>query len=82
MTLTSSITLLGSMIVLALIPGPGILVVVGRTLSAGLRQGISTVSGIVVGDFVFITLALLSAPLESGAKTGLLRAYGCLWAAE
>ncbi len=46
------------MIALALVPGPGILVVMARTLSAGLRHGISTSAGIVVGDYVFITLAL------------------------
>lgn len=59
MTFTSSLALFGSMVILALIPGPGILAVVARTLAAGLRHGVSTVAGIVVGDFVFITLALL-----------------------
>jgi threonine/homoserine/homoserine lactone efflux protein len=71
MTLTSSITLLGSMIFLALMPGPGILAVVGRTLAAGLRQGISTVAGIVAGDFVFITLALLGLAALSEFMVGL-----------
>lgn len=55
----SSLALFGAMVVLALIPGPGILAVVARTLADGFRHGISTVAGIVAGDFVFITLALL-----------------------
>lgn len=59
MTLTSSLTLFGSMVILAFIPGPGTLAVVARTLTFGIRQGASTVVGIVAGDFVFITLALL-----------------------
>ncbi|MBK1649645.1 LysE family translocator [Rhabdochromatium marinum] len=59
MNLTSSLALFGTMVILALIPGPGILAVVARTLAAGFRHGISTVVGIVVGDFVFITFALL-----------------------
>lgn len=59
MTLASSLALFGSMVILALLPGPGILAVVARTLASGLRHGASTVAGVVAGDFVFITLALL-----------------------
>jgi threonine/homoserine/homoserine lactone efflux protein len=58
MTLTSSITLFLAMLVLAILPGPGILVVVARCLSSGLAHGVSTSVGIVAGDFVFIALAL------------------------
>lgn len=59
MTVASSLALFGSMVVLALIPGPGVFTVVARTLAAGLQHGFSTIVGIVAGDFVFITLALL-----------------------
>lgn len=59
MTLTTSIALFISMVVLALIPGPGVLTVTARSASAGLRHGFFTTAGIVTGDFVFITLALL-----------------------
>ncbi len=58
MTLSASLTLFLSMAILALIPGPGVLVVVSRTLSLGLRQGFITAAGIVAGDYVFILLAL------------------------
>jgi threonine/homoserine/homoserine lactone efflux protein len=62
----SSLALFGAMVILALIPGPGILAVVARTLADGFRHGISTVAGIVAGDFVFITFALLGLTALSG----------------
>ncbi|WP_232053857.1 LysE family translocator [Microbulbifer sp. GL-2] len=46
------------MLVLALIPGPGVLAVVSRALTSGLRQGLIAVMGIVAGDYLFILLAL------------------------
>lgn len=67
MDLATSIALFTSMVVLALIPGPGILAVVARTLSAGMRHGVSTTVGIVAGDFVFITFALLGLAALSSA---------------
>lgn len=59
MTLSSALTLFLTMALLALIPGPGVLVVAGRAASAGLRHGFSVTVGIVAGDFVFIIFALL-----------------------
>ncbi|MGM0633395.1 MAG: LysE family translocator [Pseudomonadota bacterium] len=59
MNFTSSLALFGAMAVLALIPGPGIFAVVARTMASGLRHGFLVVAGVVAGDFVFITLALL-----------------------
>lgn len=58
MTLTTSITLFVTMIVLALIPGPGVLTVTARTASVGPRHGLLTSLGILSGDCVFITFAL------------------------
>ena len=46
------------MFILALIPGPGVLVVIGRSLSGGLAHGIATSIGIVLGDYVFILLSV------------------------
>jgi len=59
MTLTSTLALFGAMVVLAIIPGPGVFAVVARTLAADFRQGFAITVGIVIGDFVFITLALV-----------------------
>ncbi|MCO1336102.1 LysE family translocator [Microbulbifer sp. OS29] len=58
MTISTSLALFVSMSVLALIPGPGVLAVVSRTLALGLRQGLIAVTGIVAGDYLFILLAL------------------------
>jgi len=58
MTISTSLALFISMLVLALIPGPGVLAVVSRTLTSGLRQGLIAVMGIVAGDYLFILLAL------------------------
>jgi threonine/homoserine/homoserine lactone efflux protein len=46
------------MVVLALIPGPGVLVVIARSLDSGFRQGLATAMGILIGDFIFISLAI------------------------
>ena len=59
MTLTAALTLYSTMIVLALLPGPGVMVVVARALDSGFRQGLATAMGILSGDFIFIALAIL-----------------------
>lgn len=58
MTLGAIITLFVSMVVLAAIPGPGIMVVISRTLSSGFRSGVLVTAGIVMGDYIFIALAV------------------------
>lgn len=59
MTFTSSLALFLALVVLALVPGPGVLAVTARSAAEGLKHGISITAGIVTGDFIFITLALL-----------------------
>ena len=59
MTFSVAIGLFVAMVVLALLPGPGIVVVVSRTLSQGFRAGVVCTAGIVCGDFIFIALAIL-----------------------
>jgi threonine/homoserine/homoserine lactone efflux protein len=58
MTITSALALYSTMIVLALLPGPGVVVVVARALDSGFRQGLATAMGILSGDFIFIALAI------------------------
>ncbi len=58
MTLSSSIALFIAMIILALIPGPGVLCVTARSSLGGFAHGVSTTAGIVAGDYVFISFAL------------------------
>ena len=56
MSIASAFALYSTMIALALIPGPGVIVVVARSLDSGLRQGLATAMGVLSGDFVFISL--------------------------
>ena len=58
MTLSISLAMFAAMVVLATIPGPGIMIVVARTLSQGFAAGVVTSAGIVAGDYVFIVLAI------------------------
>ena len=55
------------MILLAMIPSPSVFAVVARSIASGFTHGLVTVMGIVVGDFVFILLAIygLSAIAET-----------------
>ena len=66
MEFTSMAALFGAMVVLAVIPGPGVFAVVARSMASGLSHGLFTIVGIVTGDFVFIILAIygLSAMAE------------------
>ncbi|ELS02908.1 putative threonine efflux protein [Xenococcus sp. PCC 7305] len=67
MTWSSIFALFGTMFVLAMIPGPSVFAVVARSISSGFTHGLITVAGIVVGDFIFIILAIygLSAIAET-----------------
>ena len=67
MTLSSIAALFGTMFVLALLPSPSVFAVVARSIASGFTHGLVTVIGIVIGDFVFILLAIygLSAIAET-----------------
>ena len=58
MTLGSSVTLFGAMVVLALVPSISVLAVTTRSAASGFIHGVSTTAGIVVGDVFFIILAI------------------------
>lgn len=59
MTPATTLSLFGAMVILALIPGPGIFVVVARAMASGFGHGSITAVGIVFGDYVFIVLSIL-----------------------
>lgn len=69
MTLTNIAALFGAMVALAIVPSLSVLVVVTRSATLGFIHGLATVLGIVIGDFVFIILAIygLSAIAENMA---------------
>lgn len=59
MSLLEILTLLGAMVALALVPSTSVALVVARSSSAGFSSGCAVVAGIVVGDLVFVSLAVL-----------------------
>ncbi len=56
----SLISLFFAMIVFAAIPGPGVFATVARSLASGFRPAFAVVTGIVVGDIVYLTFAIFS----------------------
>jgi len=66
MAFTTLLFLFMAMVVLAVVPGPGVLAVVARSMASGFYHGVVTAVGIVTGDFIFILLAIygLSAAAE------------------
>ncbi len=82
MTITSTVALFSTMFFLALVPGPGVFVVVARALSSGFRHGFVTAIGIVCGDFVFIILAvygLLAIAETMGSLFVVIKYLGALY---
>jgi len=57
-TLTSFITLLGTLLVLALIPSVSVLTITARAAAHGFMHGLATAVGILLGDIVFILIAV------------------------
>lgn len=58
MTLANSLSLLLIMVVLAAIPSSSVALVVVRSATRGVRDGAAAALGIVVGDLIFIALAI------------------------
>jgi len=59
MGLYESITLFGVLIVLAAIPSTSVVLVVTRSATLGIANGIAAAAGVVLGDLVFVILAIL-----------------------
>ena len=58
MTITSMVSLFVALVILAVIPGPGVFTVVARSMASGFFHGLVTVFGIVFGDYIFIILSV------------------------
>lgn len=67
MSLSNSLALFGTMFVLAIIPSPSVFAVVARSVASGFIHGAITALGIILGDSIFIVLAMLG--LWSMAET-------------
>ncbi|NER00806.1 MAG: LysE family translocator [Cyanothece sp. SIO2G6] len=59
MTLWTGLSLFAIMVTLAALPSSSVVLVVTRSATLGLMNGMATVLGIVVGDILFVILALL-----------------------
>lgn len=59
MSITESISLFGIMVVLAAMPSTSVALVVTRSASSGIADGMAVAAGIVLGDLAFIILAIL-----------------------
>jgi threonine/homoserine/homoserine lactone efflux protein len=71
MTWRTMFALLGAMIVLAAVPSVSVLAVSARSATFGLWQGMLTAFGIVVGDIIFILIAIWGLTLLQATMGGL-----------
>jgi threonine/homoserine/homoserine lactone efflux protein len=58
MSIDSLFALFGAMIILAMVPGPAVFAIIARSFSSGKLQAFYMTVGIVLGDYIFIVLAL------------------------
>ena len=71
MHVSESFLLFGAMLVLALIPSASVALVITRSTTAGLHNGIAVGMGIVLGDLLFVCLAVLGMAVIAEALGGL-----------
>lgn len=71
MTITAMLSLFIALVVLAVIPGPGVFTVVARAMASGFGHGLVTVFGIVFGDYIFIVLSLYGLSTLASTMGGL-----------
>ncbi|MBB3061037.1 LysE family translocator [Microbulbifer rhizosphaerae] len=81
MSITSALALFSAMLLLAIIPGPGVVAVVARSMTSGFSHGAVTALGIVMGDYVFILLCLSGLSIIAETMGGVFTAIKYLGAA-
>ena len=59
MTIESAIAFAIGMFFLALSPGPGLATIISRALASGAAAGLAVTGGLVLGDFVFMVIAMV-----------------------
>jgi len=59
MTLESTLAFALAMLILAATPGPGVFASLAQALSSGFRSSVNVIAGIVIGDLLFLMLAIL-----------------------
>ena len=58
MTVESTLAFALAMLILAATPGPGVFATLAQSLSSGFRSSIEVIAGIVIGDLLFLILAI------------------------
>ncbi|MEA3361995.1 MAG: LysE family translocator [Thermodesulfobacteriota bacterium] len=58
MTMLSTFSFALAMLILAASPGPGVFATVSRSLSCGFRPALAVVAGIILGDIIYLLLAI------------------------
>lgn len=71
MNIIEIITLFGIMIALAALPSASVALVVTRSATLGVADGIAVTAGIILGDLVFILLAIFSLSVVAETMSGL-----------
>lgn len=71
MSLDESLILFATLAVLAALPSASVAMVVTRSATAGLRHGLAIALGIVIGDLIFVAIALLGVTALAEALGGL-----------
>jgi threonine/homoserine/homoserine lactone efflux protein len=74
MSIIDSISLFAAMAALALVPSTSVVLVVTRSVTSDIKNGIATAMGIVLGDLVFILLAILGLSVIAETMGGLFLA--------
>ena len=71
MSLAESLILFATLALLAALPSTSVVLVVTRSATAGLRHGLAVALGIVLGDLLFVAIALLGLTALAEALGGL-----------
>ena len=58
MTIESILAFSAAMLILAISPGPGVFASVSQALSSGFRSSVGVIGGIIIGDLLFLLLAV------------------------
>jgi threonine/homoserine/homoserine lactone efflux protein len=72
MTLESTLAFSIAMFILAATPGPGVFASVGQALSGGFRSSLNVIAGIILGDLLYLMLAIFG-------LSAVARAFGQLF---
>jgi len=85
MDIINTLLLFGTMAVLAAIPSASVALVIARSITLGISQGIAVGAGVVIGDLIFIGLVMLGLSVLAETMGGLflvvkyLGAFYLLW---